>query len=407
MKEKKYIFEDVFKYFEILGAPGEKNRYLKFKSFYFNNLFEIILFFFKKIEKNRLRKKNKKLPIIFFYSDPIIYNYIFNHLISYCKLIVNNPFRGQIKNFSFNNKIYSLPITLINKKLIKGFIDNDNVLIFRSLDRLETLMKDSNVEIIVITDSISPINRALIYVAKNLKIKTIEIQHAIYASEMPLIKGLGPDFVFVWGEFFKNMYLKQKIRKSNSIKILGYPFEILKKKKNNFESKLKLYYLAQGFHLEDKKNLDILLENAIKLKEICDKNNIIFKCRLHPNSPKILLDKILPKVKCTPFDEKIEDAIDDGDLFVSFNSTALIQASLQGKNCIQLKNIPVVTDDFEELGICPSFNNLNDLSKYIDELDKSNILKNYKEISKSYIKTSNEGSGKIFLNLVIEVLQNK
>ena len=48
MKEKKYIFEDVFKYFEILGAPDEKNRYLKFKSFYFNNLFEIILFFLKK-----------------------------------------------------------------------------------------------------------------------------------------------------------------------------------------------------------------------------------------------------------------------------------------------------------------------------------------------------------------------
>ena len=65
-----------------------------------------------------------------------------------------------------------------------------------------------------------------------------------------------------------------------------------------------------------------------------------------------------------------------------------------------------MTDDFEELGICPSFNNLDDLSKYIDELDKSNILKNYKEISKSYIKTSNEGSGKIFLNLVKEVLQN-
>ena len=404
MKEKKYIFEDVFKYFEILGASDEKNRYLKFKSFYFNNLFEIILFFFKKFEIYRLKKNDKKLPIIFFYSDPLIYNYIFNHLISYCKLIVNNPFRGQIKNFSFNNKIYSLPITLINKKLIKGFIDNDNDLILKSLNSLETLMKVSNVEIIVITDSISPINRALIYVAKNLKIKTIEIQHAIYASEMSLIKGLGPDYVFVWGEYFKSMYLKQNIRLPNSIKILGYPFEIVKKKKNNSKCKLKLYYLAQGFHLEDIKNLDILLENAIKLKEICEKNNIIFRCRLQPNSPKILLDKILTKVVCTSLDEKIEDAIDDGDLFVSFNSTALIQASLHGKNCIQLKNIPVVTDDFEELGICPSFNNVNDLSKYVDELDKSNILKNYKEISQSYIETFKEGSGKRFFNLIKEVM---
>tara|TARA_B100001057_G_scaffold184276_1_gene184997 strand:+ start:10830 stop:12047 length:1218 start_codon:yes stop_codon:yes gene_type:complete len=404
MKVKKYIFEDVFKYFEVLGAAGEKNRYLKFTEFnFFTRLF---ISLFSKIEIYRLRKNKKNLPTIFFYSDPIIHNYIFNYIITFTKLIINNPFRGQIGKNKFNHKIYSITISLINESLIKGFNSNNDKMISSALRQLGILIKKTKIELIVITDSISPINRALIYIGRKLKIKTIEIQHAIYVSKMPLITGLGPDFVFVWGEFFKNMYLKQKIRTSNSIKILGYPFEITKKKKNSFDSKLKLYYLAQGFHLQDIKNLDILLNNAIKLKEICDKNNINFKCRLHPNSPKILLDKILPKVECTPFDEKIEDAIDNGDIFVSFNSTALIQASLQGKNCIQLKNIPVVTDDFEELGICPSFNNLNDLSKYIDELDKSNILKNYKEISKSYIKTSNEGSGKIFLNLVNEVLQN-
>ena len=131
---------------------------------------------------------------------------------------------------------------------------------------------------------------------------------------------------------------------------------------------------------------------------------------MHPHSPQVLLDKVLPHIECNPLDQTMENAINDGDIFISFNSTALIEAALQGKKCFQLMNLPVESDHFEELGICKTFLDLNELNVYFTNLfksDKNKILGKGNSINDKYIKTFKCGPGKRFANLIQEIESNK
>lgn len=408
---KKYLFDDVFEYFKDENFENERYRYISNKgvlgTFHIKLFVRLILPIFRNMELLRLRIQNNYSNLIYFYADPTIYSDIVKYLSRENVLIVNNPRRYPGTIFDkISNKLFYFPLLLITRNLIDGYEKKDDNLIIKSINELYYVIKKCKLNFIVINDAIHPINRALIFVSKYLNVKTIEIQHAIYPSDMKLISGVGADYVFVWGNYFKNMYLNQLNLNTNRVKVLGYPFNIENRDKTG-NSNFVVYYLAQGFHLQDIKNLDILLSNALQIRKICVENNMIFKCRLHPNSPQILLDKILPHIECTPNDESLNDALTLGDIFISFNSTSLIQAALQGKHCIQLNNIPVVTDDFEKLGICPkSFANITDLSNYLQSLSKLNreeLKEFYIPIDDNYVFSNKLDVGERFLNLLNQI----
>ncbi len=407
---KKYVFNDVYDYFTDAGFKNEKYRYLQKKGIIRNKYiytFSKIFLYFMNIFYNIKLKNNKRYEqSIYFYADPLIYSEIIFELVKKYNLFFNNPLRVN-KRIRFRQNIYYFPLVKQAKELVDGFINKKDDKILGSLDQLKTVLKKINPTIIILNESTLPINRAIILASRELDICTIEIQHAIYPYEMKILSGIGTDFVFVWGEFFKKMYKYQKIRNPNSIKILGYPFKTNFSNNLSSNKKLTLYYLAQGFHNQDIKNLDRLLENALFLKKISNNLNITFKCKLHPNSPKVLLDKVLPHIDCNPLNQTMENALFDGDIFISFNSTALIQAAFQGKKCFQLKNLPVECDNFEELGICKTFLNLNDLNlhlKNILQLNGKKILSQRNLINDKYIKTFKIGPGLRFTNLIEEIL---
>jgi len=410
---KKYIFYDAFDYFVDSGVKGEKDRYLQKKGISKNTFIfpflSFFLYFLDLIYKIKLKNNKTNEKGIYFYADPLIYSEIIFELSKKYNLFFNNPLRVD-KRIRFKSNIYYFPFVKQARDLTNGFLNEKDHEILKSLDQIKTNLKKIKPKLIVLTDSTYPINRAIIQVSKELGIYTIEIQHAIYPYKMKILPGLGTDFVYVWGEFFKKMYENQKIRDSNSIKILGYPFKTNFKNKLNPKKKLTLYYLAQGFQYENVKNLDRLLENALYLKNLSNTLDITFKCKLHPNSPKILLDKVLPHIECNPINQPIEDAIMDGDIFISFNSTALIQAAFQGKKCFQLMNLPVKSDNFEELGICKTFMDLNELNLHLTKLfklDKNKILNAGNSINDKYIKTFRCGPGIRFTNLIQEIVSNK
>tara|TARA_B100000212_G_scaffold342462_1_gene329750 strand:+ start:7368 stop:8642 length:1275 start_codon:yes stop_codon:yes gene_type:complete len=409
---KKYLFYDVFSYFIDAGIKNEKDRYLQKKgiarSRFVYSFSKIFLYLLNLIYKIKLKKNKPHEQSIYFYADPLTYSDIVFELSKNYNLFFNNPLRVD-KRIRFKSNIFYFPFVKQATDLTNGFLNKKDNQILESINQIKSILETTKPKIIVLYDSTFPINRAIIQVSKELGIRTIEIQHATYPIKSKLLPGLGADFLYVWGEYFKEMYEKQKIRNDDSIKILGYPFE--SNLKNNLlqNRKLTLYYLAQGFQYEDIKNLDRLLENALYLKNLSNTLNITFKCKLHPNSPKVLLDKVLPHLECNPLDQTMENAINDGDIFVSFNSTALIKAAFQGKKCFQLMNLPVECDNFEELGICKTFLDLNELNAYLTNLlksDKDNILNEGNSINDKYIKTFNCGPGMRFANLIEEIESN-
>ena len=410
---KKNIFYDVFDYFVDLGVKNEKDRYLQqnriIRSKFIYPFLKLFLYLLNLIYKIKLKNNKTNKESIYFYADPLTYSEIVLELSKNYNLFFNNPFRVD-KRLRFKNNIYYFPFVNQARDLINGFLNEKDNEILKSFDQIKSNLKKIKPKLIVINDSILPINRAIIQVSKELGINTIEIQHCVYSYETKILPGLGTDFVYVWGEYFQKMYKRQKIRNDKSVKVLGYPFKTNFNNKLPKNKKLTLYYLAQGFQYEDIKNLDRLLENALYLKNLANSLDITFKCKLHPNSPKILLDKVSPHIECNPINQTMEDAIMDGDIFISFNSTSLIQAALQGKKCFQLINLPVDCDNFEELGICKTFLSLNELNLHLTKLlklDKNKILSAGNSINDKYIKTFRCGPGIRFTNLIQEIEGNK
>ena len=127
--------------------------------------------------------------------------------------------------------------------------------------------------------------------------------------------------------------------------------------------------------------------------------------RTHLNEDLDLLKSNFPEVKFCPKDEKLGDTIKNNDIFISFNSTALTEAALNSKICVQLINYSIPTDDFEKLGICRSFTTLSELKEFLKELKTLDDVKRlYSPIDSGYIEIPSPNPGEKFVDLIKEIL---
>lgn len=273
----------------------------------------------------------------------------------------------------------------------------------KEISKIRKIIKQLSPTAIVFSGDSSLQDRAIILAAKEESVPTINLQEGIYQSQVPIIHGRAADYVFVWGRFFKSLYLKQKIRSSRTIKILGYPHKLKPLPTNPKEPRLTIYYLGQNFEIYDKKLLEPKLETIKELNKICKDFDIDFIYRPHPRDPKSLLENSLPNVEFA-VNETLNDSFKRGDVFVSFNSTTLIEAALHNKLGIQLKNYPLPTDDFEKMGVCKSFNNVEELKPYLKVIAESKDLEKFgKGVDQEYIKIPDPDPSTRFLELIDEV----
>jgi len=99
-------------------------------------------------------------------------------------------------------------------------------------------------EIIFINCYYSLAHMAAIYVAKNMKIKTVELQHGIINDKhlaYNFVKNFGndlfPDYLFVYGKFFKNFFHdKNYFINSENVYSVGYYYPEKLKEENEFNA---------------------------------------------------------------------------------------------------------------------------------------------------------------------------
>jgi hypothetical protein len=401
---KDFVFKEVFSHFERQWDTELKRRFLGSLNTDINSrlfiLANILAPLLGKLGNLRLRRSSAKEITVLYYIDPMAYIKILSSLSDNVNLFINNPLRCSPLQLYWKSSVFFSPVVLAARRLNYGIVNNDGEQFFKGLDQLRRILSRNTPSVIVVNDPIFPINRALIMIARELGVPTVEIQHATYPLSSQLI-GSGADYIFVWGTKFKQMHLNQKFKKNNEVKILGFPYQVIDIPIDPNKEKLSVCYLAQGFQ-------DALIDNVLRLNRFCDQNNMEFMCRLHPSSPPISLKKILPGVKFVPKDQKLIDTIRWGDIFISFNSTSLIESALYGKHSIQLRNIPELTEDFEELGICPkSFENVEDVENYLKEfktVKPSEMKQFYKKVNPDYIELPLPDPGTRFHELIQEVV---
>lgn len=266
-------------------------------------------------------------------------------------------------------------------QFICGYLSqNDEQFLYRLLGGVKEKIKKTNPDYVVLWNDSLPIERAIVLVCRELGIPTIDIQHGIYNLKDPLFDGATADYVFVWGRYFKDMYIKKGIRKADSIYILGYPYIIESvKSAGKKDKKISVCYLGQDYELYDEKLLSIKIETIRSLEKTCGKLGMKLTYRPHPGDDLKMLKTKLPGVNFSSRNEKLSEAFKKGDIFISYNSTALMEASMRSKISLQLMNYPLGADNYEELGVCSkALKTIEELENYLVKISDSKNLDEFK-----------------------------
>jgi len=294
--------------------------------------------------------------------------------------------------FALKNFIGYVGINNLYQYVYKYLIERNIKYLYELIKRVEEKLKVIKPDYIVLLNDGFPIERAIILVSKKLNITTINIQDAIYQSNNPVIFGKAADYTLVWGKYFKDLYVNQRIKKPEEIYILGYPFLIEKSRVNNKKNKdYTVCYLGENYEQYNKELLNIKLETISEINEICNTLGMRFIYRPHPGENIKMLKSKVQKICFTHKNEKLTETIRKGDIFISFDSTSLVEAAMRSKICLQLMNYSVDTDNFEKLGVCTkSFQKIEELEKYLENLIKSsNFIDELKpKFNNYYIETS-------------------
>ncbi|BDZ71515.1 hypothetical protein [Methanobacterium petrolearium] len=263
-----------------------------------------------------------------------------------------------------------------------------------------------NPKVIILSHDHTPETRLMVLVARELGITTVEIQHGIYSRKEKIFAGQYVDYVFVWGEYFKNLYLKSNVKHNQEVKILGYPISTQVQKP--FQYNKRVVYLGQPLELYYENIFNLKKDFLQKLNSLCRDLGFKFSYRSHQGENLNLLKTNLPEIEFCPKGEKLETTLKNNDIFISFSSTALTEAALNSKLSIQFKNFNIPVDDFEKLGICRSFTTLTELKEFLKELKSLNDLERfYSPVNPKYIEIPSPNPGEKFVSLLKEVLDSK
>ncbi len=245
--------------------------------------------------------------------------------------------------------------------------------------------------------------RILIHEAKEMGIITINVQHGLYGKK-EIITGLKDGFfadnLFVWGNTFKELY---DLKRSN-VYVFGYPYRVTK---SVIATPINTVYLFDQGIMFNTNQKNLFKHRSKKIKEIakiCKKLNLNFICRVYRKDHKPIMEKQHPHIKFESIDSPLEKTIKKGDIFLSFDSTALLQASISGKLGVQLLDLyPVVTHNMEQLGSCDkTLTTTKELEHFLQKIIGKDPKHFKRKINEKYVKIP-KNLRTDFLNLLKEV----
>ena len=120
--------------------------------------------------------------------------------------------------------------------------------------------------------------------------------------------------------------------------------------------------------------------------------------RPHPAEHRDDLRTSFPALHLTDEAETLTGAIDRYGHFLSWTSTALIEAALHGRSAVQIRSDAVPADDFSEVGACYSIEGDEEgITRFLEGMKRSEYPPMV--VSDRYIRVSGD-SGGIFSSIM-------
>lgn len=281
--------------------------------------------------------------------------------------------------------------------------------LYQLVKEVEKKLIAAKPDYIVLCNDILPIERAIVLASKKLGIATIEIQHGMYTeSSLPKSTSSVVDYLLVWGEHFKDLYVKSNIRKEEDVYILGYP-HLIKRESVARNKKYRVCYLGENFNTFNKSLLETELKTVNNISRICKNKALKFIFRPHPADDRELLEKRLPDIEFTPKKEKLTETFKKTDVFISFISTSLPEAAMNSKISLQLADYPIDmhVPNYENLGVCnKTLQTFDELENYLTQIASSPDLNKFKfNFNNNYVETR-YNPGERFFEIIKEIKKN-
>lgn len=390
------------------------------------NDIDFINSYVKSIKEN-YRKYKKYKPIISFidiiqskWYDETNYDVIFigdkfSNLIisakqSFKVIATAAGYRDRLKFLS--SRIPYIPINNILNSIIEAYLADNvrkkDVLLEQIINTVENKLKEIKPKCIILWNDSLFFERTIIFVADKLKIPTVTIQHGIFQfTNVKLNDGYYTDYLFVWGNYFREKYIEKTPINKAKIKILGYPyknFNIIERKKSNRINTSRAVFLGQPFESYNSSLLSIKNSIIENVYNACKDNNITLYYKYHPGEKNYNVNNYFKDIKSLNRKMTIDKVIENFDIFISISSTALVETSMNGKIAIQILDDTILSENFSELGVAYTLKNDYEEIKYFmqkiknKQIDKINFNNDYIQIEKD-ISTK-------FNNMILEIIKN-
>lgn len=276
--------------------------------------------------------------------------------------------------FSVNKKIPFIYTSDVAKCIYNYYVRGDVEYIYDGIYVCKKTLNAIQPDCVIFPQDSLPLERMIISACKEMGIPTINIQDGIYQLGSSPLHGKAADYIFVWGDLFKKYYIDNNINNADRIFVIGYPYDrqIPSMKKPN-GGKIKAYYLGQNIEHYNPDLLNHKLKTLNSLNNVLKKLDVQFIYRPHPGDDIRLFENLDDNLIISHKSETLRDCFDSGDIFISYNSTSLVEASMLSKTTIQLLDYPhLQSDNFEKLGICnKTVSSVNGVENYIKYLSDS------------------------------------
>lgn len=402
-----FLFLDYFNGMKMMGMGGIEEAFLKDQQFLMNTygkhrfLFTLLDTIF--LTLYFIHKSRNKKTILFRTSQ---YASIIKEAKKHYHVGLT-AYGKKDRLFALFNFIGYVGINDLTRYILDYLNDRKVEHLYRLVEETEKKLNIARPDYMVLRSDGPPLERAMVLASKKLGITTFATQHGVEDLSC-LFENEVSDFILVWGNYFKDLFLSSNKRKSEHVYILGLPYVINGGKSVGERNSRKVCYLGQDFERYNKNLLHIKVETIKNLNEVCKKLGLHFVYRPHPGDDRNLLKEKLPGISFTQESEKLEETFGRSDIFVSFSSTALVEAAMRGKIALQLMSFPITLDNFEKLGVCnKSFKTIKELENYLAKIAKAPDLKEFRiTFNNDYMETR-YNPGQRFLAIIKEIERNK
>ena len=233
---------------------------------------------------------------------------------------------------------------VLYKGLLKENSNKNKNDVMLEIKKISKLFKENSVSesFLIVSNDCLPTERVVVNAAKIAGMKTICIQHGIFQRKSTCNESDGKfvDFFFSFSDDQGEFLVDRGIPR-NKIITMGHHSNIYSSKNKSKGNRRKVCFLGQSWQI-DKTLCAHYLNIYQRIASICDKNGLSIDFKPHPRERKSSHLLQIKDVKIMSMSEAIERY----DVFISLNSTALLETSYAGKISIQIIDDMFESDDF-------------------------------------------------------------